>query len=197
MVVGVPARKLRVPLVLASASPRRLDLLASAGITPEVAPADVDESAQPGELPGPLARRLAAAKADAAHARHPDACVLAADTVVALGPEALGKAATPDEARAMLARLAGRPHEVITAFSLRLGAEARDRVVSTRVTFRALAERDLDWYVASGDWKGKAGAYAIQGGAAGFAEAVLGSYTGVVGLPLAEVVAELEALDVL
>ncbi len=197
MVIGVPARQLRVPLVLASASPRRLALLGSAGITPAVAPTDVDERARPGELPAALASRLAGAKADAAAPRHAGACVLAADTVVAIGADCLGKAATPAEARAMLERLAGRTHEVITAFALRLGAARRDRSVTTRVTFRALAAGDLDWYVTSGDWGGKAGAYAIQGGAAGFAEAIAGSYTSVVGLPLAEVLADLEALDVL
>jgi septum formation protein len=194
MGIGSQAAKLRIALVLASASPRRRELLASAGIEPRVAPAEIDETPRAEEPPARLAARLAAEKALAVGRQHPEALALAADTVVTIDGEAFGKAGSRAEARAMLERLSGRTHEVITAFALVGPGARRERTVTTRVTFRRLHPRDLEAYLDCGEWEGKAGAYAIQGRAAGFASAVEGSYTSVVGLPLAEVLEELEAL---
>jgi septum formation protein len=178
-------------LVLASASPRRRELLERVGLRFEVDAADVDEAQAPGESPDAYAARVAEDKARLVAGRRPDAFVLAADTIVELGGEVLGKAADAAEARAMLARLAGRTHRVRTAVVLLApgggGGAARRVAVDTAVDMRALGDDELAGYVASGEWRGKAGAYAVQGIGAALVRAVRGSYTNVVGLPLVEV----------
>jgi septum formation protein len=178
-------------LVLASASPRRLDLLAQIALSPDaVDPADIDERPLPGELPARHALRLAEAKARAVAARHPDAFVLGADTVVAGGRRILPKATTPEEARFCLRLLSGRRHRVHGGIALMLpGGRLVRRRVETAVLLRRLAPGDIEDYVASGEWQGKAGGYAIQGLAARFIRGVVGSYSNVVGLPLFETVA--------
>src|SRR5690242_7253110 len=148
------------PLILASASPRRRELLERVGLALEVRPADVDETPLPGEAPRAYVARVARAKAQAL--ARPGAWVLAADTTVTIDGAILGKAADGAEAAAMLRRLSGRVHEVITAFTL-LGDAARDEVVASEVELVALDEPTIAAYVASGEWRGKAGAYAIQG----------------------------------
>jgi septum formation protein len=184
----------RSRLVLASASPRRRELLARVGIEVDVEPADIDETPLPGEPAIDHARRLAAAKADAAGDRLAWRWVLAADTVVEIDGAILGKAADPAEAEAMLRRLLGRTHRVTTAFSLRdPDGRRRDQHVTSEVDMRAAGDDEIAGYVASGEWRGKAGAYAVQGMAAALVTAVRGSITNVVGLPLAEVVALLRA----
>ena len=173
-------------LVLASASPRRLDLLARIGAVPDaVIPAEIDETPRPRELPADYAARMAAEKAAAVAA--PDALVLAADTVVAAGRRILPKAESEAEARAALALLSGRRHRVYSAVTLiDLASVARHRLSLTQVTFKRLSEADLESYIASGEWRGKAGAYAIQGRAEALIRRIAGSHSGVVGLPLFE-----------
>jgi septum formation protein len=173
-------------LVLASASPRRLTLLTQIGITPDrVAPADIDETPKKAELPRLLAIRLAHAKADAVVDQ--TACVLAADTVVAVGRRILPKTETEDAARRCLTMLSGRRHNVITAIVL-VGPDGRrtERCVTSVVGFVRLTDDQIDAYLASGEWHGKAGGYAIQGLAAAFVRFLSGSYSNVVGLPLFE-----------
>lgn len=178
-------------LVLASASPRRLTLLAQIGITPErVAPANIDETPKKAELPRLLAIRLAHAKADAvvANAAATDtACVLAADTVVAVGRRILPKTETDDAARRCLEMLSGRRHNVITAIVV-VGPDGRrtERCVTSVVGFARLTDDQIAAYLAGGEWQGKAGGYAIQGMAASFVRFLSGSYSNVVGLPLFE-----------
>ncbi len=176
----------RPPLILASASPRRLDLLAQIGVEPDtVAPADIDETPHKAEPPALLARRLARAKAQAC-AQTGSYC-LGADTVVAVGRDILPKAETEAEARACLAKLSGRGHRVYSALAVisPLG-DLSVRCVETRVRFKRLSARECDDYVASEEWRGKAGGYAVQGRAAAFISSLNGSYSGVVGLPLFE-----------
>jgi septum formation protein len=176
-------------LILASASPRRRELLARVGIAVEVIPATIDETPRSGEEPQPYARRVAAAKADRVAAGVPDRWVLAADTVVAMDGAILGKAGSAGEAAAMLGALSGRAHRVITAFCLRGPGGVRiDRDVETEVSFRMLGAGEIAAYVAAGEWRDKAGAYAVQGMAAAMVREVRGSITNVIGLPLAEVV---------
>lgn len=180
-------------LVLASASPRRRELLARVGIEVDVVATDLDETPLPGEEAVASARRLAAAKAEAAGASLAWRWVLAADTVVEIDGVILGKAADEAEAGAMLRRLLGRTHRVTTAFSLRdPDGRRRDRHVTTEVDMRAAGDAEIAGYLASGEWRGKAGAYAVQGIAAVLVTAVRGSITNVVGLPLAEVVTLLQ-----
>jgi septum formation protein len=180
------------PLVLASASPRRLALLAQIGVTPDrVAPADIDETQKPGELPRVLASRLAREKAE--RAAMPGALVLAADTVVACGRRVLPKAETQAQARACLALLSGRAHMVITAVALKTDAGLRAREAMARVRFKRLTTQEIDAYIASGEWAGKAGGYAIQGLAGQFVLAINGSYSAIVGLPLYETAALLRS----
>ncbi|MEQ8665802.1 MAG: nucleoside triphosphate pyrophosphatase [Rhodospirillales bacterium] len=176
-------------LVLASASPRRLDLLAQIGVTPDaVAAADVDERPVKRELPGPMARRLAVVKAQAIAVTEPDSFVLAADTVVACGRRALGKPADEAEARSFLGLLSGRRHRVYGGVALIApGGKIQTRLVMTAVRFKRLSAPETDAYIATGEWQGKAGAYAIQGHAAAFVAQINGSYPNVVGLPLFEV----------
>jgi septum formation protein len=173
-------------LVLASASPRRLELLARIGIVPdEVAPAAIDESPRRGELPALYAARMAAEKAAAVE--RPGSLVLAADTVVAAGRRILPKAEDEATARAALALLSGRRHRVLSAVTLVDGdGKARHRLCTTIVTFKRLSDEELGAYLASGEWRGKAGGYAIQGRAEALVKAIAGSHSGVVGLPLYE-----------
>ena len=175
-------------LVLASASPRRLELLGQIGIVPDaVDPAEIDESPQPRELPPAHALRLARAKAEAVQPRHPEAYVLAADTVVACGRRILGKPADEKAARGFLALLSGRRHRVYGGVAIIApdGKVATRRVVS-QVAFKRLPDSELAAYLASGEWQGKAGGYAIQGRAATLVSWMQGSYSNVVGLPLFE-----------
>jgi septum formation protein len=183
-------------LILASASPRRRDLLQEAGVVFEVDPSEVPESPGEGEDPVAYARRTAAEKGVEVAARRRGRWVLAADTVVVLDTEAFGKPADAEEARGMLRRLSGRTHEVVTAFVLvapdvRLAAE---RSVTTRVTFREIPDLEVEAYVAGGEAFGKAGAYAIQGDGGRFVTGIQGSWNNVVGLPVDEVLATLRAV---
>jgi len=177
-------------LVLASASPRRLELLAQVGLKPDaVDPAAIDETPLRHELPRSLARRLAAAKAAAVAARHPQSYVLAADTVVACGRRILPKAETIDEARACLEILSGRRHRVWGGITVAApGGRMSGDVVCTVVALKRLTPAETEDYLASGEWRGKAGGYAIQGRAAAFIRFIEGSYSNVVGLPLYETV---------
>jgi septum formation protein len=190
-------------LVLASASPRRRELLEGLGLRLVVAAVDIDETPQPGERPLDYVRRVAGGKCDAAVARGGlDArlAVLAADTTVIAASEAgfvLGKPTDEADARRMLERLAGRKHEVATAYRIRLGERVVERTVTTVVAFRALTLAEIDAYVASGEWRGKAGGYAVQGIAGAFVTELRGSHTNVIGLPVAEVLADLQALGAL
>lgn len=173
-------------LVLASASPRRLELLARIGVTPdEVAPAQIDETPQAGELPARYAARIAAEKAAAVP--RPGELVLAADTVVAVGRRILGKAADEAAARRFLSLLSGRRHRVLSAVTL-IDAEgrARHRLSTSMVAFKRLSDEEIAAYLACGEWRGKAGAYAIQGRAETLVRAMSGSFSGIVGLPLYE-----------
>jgi septum formation protein len=176
------------PLILASASPRRRDLLAQIGAAPdEIISADIDETPRPGELPRDHAGRLAREKAVFVAARAPGALVLAADTVVACGRRILPKAETETQARECLDLLSGRAHRVFTGVALAIRAdEVRIRTVETRVKVRRLTVEAVDAYVASGEWRGKAGGYAIQGRFAAHIISIAGSYSNVVGLPLYE-----------
>ena len=191
-----PGSSFRPKLVLASASPRRLQLLEQAGIAPDaLRPSSVDESVSKGEVPRHIVRRLARAKAEAAlkitksEPEFAKAFLLAADTVVAVGRRVLGKADLEHEAADMLRMLRGRAHRVHTAICL-VTPEGRwrERVVETRVRFRNISDQEIGAYLASGEWKCKAGGYAIQGIAGAFVVKLVGSYSNVVGLPLTEVV---------
>lgn len=180
-------------LILASQSPRRLDLLARLGVVPDaVIPADVDEAPLKGELPVPYAKRLAAAKAAAV--AEPGALTLAADVVVAAGRRILPKAETEAEGRFCLELLSGRRHRVHCAVTLIDGAgRARHRLSSSTVTFKRLSAEEIDSYLASDEWRGKAGGYAIQGRAEALIRAMSGSWSGIMGLPLFETRALLRA----
>jgi nucleoside triphosphate pyrophosphatase len=206
-------------IVLASASPRRAELLASAGLPFVVVPSSVVEERLPDEPPGAFVRRLAAAKARDVAAARPDGrssgagrpapgnhetnatreFVLAADTDVVLDGDVLGKPRDEDDARAMLARLSGRVHDVVTGYEVYDVAARRadGAVVRTRVEFAALSRGEIDAYVATGEPMGKAGGYAIQGRAAGMVRRIEGSYTNVVGLPLREVLETLARMGAL
>jgi septum formation protein len=175
-------------LVLASASPRRLVLLRQLGIVPDrVDPADIDETPAPRELPSGHVVRLAEAKARAVQPRHPGAFILAADTVVACGRRILPKTEDETAARACLTLLSGRCHRVYGGVALMTPAgETAIRRVVTQVAFKRLSQTELDAYLATGEWRGKAGGYAIQGCAAAFIPWIAGSYSNVVGLPLSE-----------
>ncbi|UPY38708.1 Maf family protein [Sediminicoccus sp. KRV36] len=176
----------RPPLVLASASPRRIELLARIGVTPDrVAPADINETPKPAELPRNLAARLALAKAQAA--ADPAALVLAADTVVGVGRRILGKPDSPAEARRFLELLSGRRHQVHTGVALRQpDGRIATRLVTTILAFQRLTDQQIAAYVEAGEWQGKAGGYAIQGAAEMFVRFLSGSHSNVVGLPLFE-----------
>ena len=178
----------RTPLVLASASPRRLDLLAQVGVAPDrVDPADIDETPLRDETPRRHALRLAVEKARAVAPRSPGAIVLAADTVVAVGRRILPKAETPEQAAYCLKLLSGRNHKVLTGVAA-VAPDGREasRLVETRVQFKHLSDQEQADYLAGGEWNGKAGGYGVQGVAGGFIIDLHGSYTSVVGLPLYE-----------
>ena len=184
------------PLILASASPRRLELLAQAGLRPDgVDPANVDEATGASETPRLAASRLAMAKAMAASGRHPGAFVLAADTVVAVGRRMLGKPRTEAEAERMLGLISGRGHRVFTGVAL-IAPDGRrgQRLSETRVKVKRLTSRETAALLASGEWRGAAGGYRIQGLAGAHVVSLIGSYTGVVGLPLYETVGLLTGL---
>jgi septum formation protein len=180
-------------LVLASASPRRLELLARIGVVPdEVRPAEIDETPRRGELPALYAERMAAEKAAAISA--PGSLVLAADTVVATGRRILPKTEDEDEARQALALLSGRRHRVLSAITLiDADGRARHRLSTSIVTFKRLSEDEIAAYLAAGEWRGKAGGYAIQGRAEALVRFLSGSHSGVMGLPLYETRALLRA----
>jgi septum formation protein len=188
-------------LVLASASPRRLTLLAQMGVEPDaLRPATIDETARKGEMPRALVSRLARAKAEAARDQIAndrdvaDAYVLAADTIVCVGHKILGKPQHMEEAAASLQLLSGRNHRVLTAVCLITPQDrVRTKIVDTRVRFKHLTQSEIEAYIASREWRGKAGGYAIQGLAGCFVHKIVGSYTNVVGLPLTEVVGLLVA----
>jgi septum formation protein len=179
---------MRAPLILASASPRRLELLRQIGVIPEgVLQADIDEAPLKKETPRRLALRLACEKATAGAAASPGAYVLGSDTVVAVGLRLLGKAETPDEARKWLELMSGRNHKVLTGVAL-VAPDGRiaSKLAEARVAFKRLSKPEVEAYLATDDWRGKAGAYGIQGMAGGFVTRVVGSYTAIVGLPLYE-----------
>ncbi|MEO1493668.1 MAG: Maf family protein [Pseudomonadota bacterium] len=171
-------------LVLGSASPRRRDLLAQIGVVPdEIRGADIDETPLADELPRVYVKRMAREKNAAIDG---GGLILTADTVVSAGRRILGKPRDADEARAFLSLLSGRRHRVTTAVCVRSGDVARERAVETRVKFKRLSDEEIAAYLASGEWQGKAGGYAIQGIGAAFIPEIHGSYTNVVGLPLTE-----------
>ena len=180
-------------LVLGSGSPRRLELLAQVGITPdEVRPPNIDEDARKGELPRDYVNRIASEKA-AAVAISADEVVLCADTSVALGRRILGKPANEGEARTFLNALSGRRHKVITAVAVKHGDRVWQKDVQTSVAMRRLTKSEIDWYIATGDWQGKAGGYGIQGPASAFILWLNGSFHAVMGLPLPEALGLLRA----
>jgi len=175
-------------LILASASPRRLELLARIGLVPDaVVPAGVDESVLRGELPRDHALRLALEKAQAVAASEPDALVLAADTVVAVGRRILPKVEDEETLRACMRLLSGRRHRVMTGIALAApGQPTRTRLVETMIAMKPLSAEEIDFYAAHGEWRGKAGGYALQGYGEVYVRHIAGSYSNVVGLPLAE-----------
>jgi septum formation protein len=177
-----------IPLILASASPRREALLNQAGVAPaRILAPDVDETPRKGELPRAYALRMAVAKAEAVAAKEPRAFVLAADTVVALGRRILPKAEMDEDVARCLKLLSGRRHQVLTALALAAPTKKiRTRIVTTRVTFKRLTEVEIARHVESGEGRGKAGGYAVQGRAEAFVRLINGSYSNVVGLPLYE-----------
>lgn len=183
-------------LVLASASPRRRELLAGIGIFPDaVIPPDMDETPYRRELPARTARRLAESKAESIAEREPEAFVIAADTVVALGRRLLGKPADENQARRFLGMISGRRHRVYGGVAVAAPDGRRaGRLVTTVVSFKRLAPPEIEDYLASGEWRDKAGGYAIQGRAAALVPRINGSYSNVVGLPLYETVSLLQGL---
>ena len=173
-------------IILASASPRRAELLRAAGIDFDVRPADIDEAIRPGEAPGDYVSRLAEAKARTVHERDGNQTVLAADTAVVVDGQILGKPMDEADAKRMLRMIGGRTHEVLTAVSLFHPGEIVDtRIDATTVEFAELSDAAIEWYVSSGEPMDKAGAYAVQGLASRFVTRVEGSYSNVVGLPIA------------
>ncbi len=177
-----------VPLILASASPRRQQLLARIGVTADaVIPADIDESSRKAELPRVYARRMAAEKAAVIAAQHPESAVLSGDTVVAAGRRILPKAESEADARMCLDLISGRRHLVLSAVTLMLpGGRALHRLSESIVTFKRLHADEVEAYIAGGEWQGKAGGYAIQGSAEALIRSISGSYSGIMGLPLYE-----------
>ena len=175
-------------LILASASPRRIDLLARIGVTPDaVIPAEIDEGVAKGELPREHALRLAREKAASVAAKEPEALVLAADTVVAVGRRILPKVEDEATLRACMALLSGRRHRVLTGVALAVpGGAMRERLVETMIAMKRLSAEEIDFYAAHGEWRGKAGGYALQGYGEVYVRHIAGSYSNVVGLPLAE-----------
>lgn len=190
------AHTAHIPLILASASPRRVELLAQIGVIPDhIVPAHVDETPKKDERPIDLARRLARLKALEIQKNHPQACIIAADTVVAVGRRILGKAESEDEARRFLTLLSGRSHKVVGGLCV-LAPDGHEtlKAVTTQVDFKRLSAMEVDGYIRSGEWLDKAGAYAIQGRAGAFVRRINGSYTNVVGLALHETANALKGL---
>jgi nucleoside triphosphate pyrophosphatase len=175
-------------LILASASPRRVDLLARIGVVPDaIIPADIDETIPNGELPRQHALRLAREKARTVAAGEPDALVLAADTVVAVGRRILPKVEDEETLRACMRLLSGRRHRVLTGVALAVPDKGiRERLVETMIAMKRLSDQEIDFYAAHGEWRGKAGGYALQGYGEVYVRHLAGSYSNVVGLPLAE-----------
>lgn len=183
-------------LILGSGSPRRLELLAQLGLTPDaVRPPDIDEDPLKNEAPRPYCNRISRAKAEAVDAG-PDDVVLCADTTVALGRRILGKPADEAEARRFLDLLSGRRHRVITSVCVRRGVQVWSRDVVSAVRMKALSRAERDGYLATGDWQGKAGGYGIQGPAGALIPWISGSFTGIVGLPLCETAGILRAAGI-
>ena len=194
--MGIAALAQNQTLVLASASPRRLDLLRQAGVEPDrVAATDIDESPLKDETPRQLALRLAIGKARAGAEATPGAFVIGADTMVALGSRLFGKPVDEADARRMIGRLSGRAHKVVSGVAV-VAPDGRvaSRVSETRVRWKRLTQAEIDGFIASGEWEGVAGAYRIQGRAEAFVLDIQGSYSGIVGLPLYETLALLEGL---
>lgn len=184
------------PLILASASPRRRELLSNLGLTFEVVPADIDESFSTEEIPYNLVERLSVAKAEAVAQRYPDALVLAADTVVVYRDEVLGKPKDAEENRAFLEKLSRHTHEVYTGHALVLAGKRVERVVQTAVRFRKLSDEAISRYVATGEGLDKAGGYAIQGYGSAIVKEVRGCYFNVVGLSVPNVVELAQSLGI-
>lgn len=174
----------KTQIILASASPRRRELLEQVGISPVIMPADVDETVHEGEKPCDLVRRLSGLKARAVASMHPDALVIASDTVVSLDGKILGKPRSDDDARRMLSSLSGHSHRVYTGVSLNYKGRSLCDYACTEVTFRGISAADIDSYIATGEPRGKAGAYAIQGLGSLFIASIHGDYPTVVGFPL-------------
>ena len=186
----------RPRLILGSASPRRLELLAQIGIVPDaLRPADIDETPRKAEPPRDYVRRMAAEKAAALDLAEGEA-LLTADTTVAVGRRILGKPADRDEAAAFMRLMSGRRHVVLTAIALRHGSHTALRLAETKVRMRSIDPAALERYLDAGDWQGKAGGYAIQGAAAAFIPWLEGSFSAVVGLPLSETAAMLAAIGI-
>lgn len=184
-------------LILGSGSPRRLELLAQLGLTPfAVRAPDIDEDVRKGELPRDYVNRIAAEKVAAVQAADNEV-VLCADTTVALGRRIMGKPADAAEAAAFLFALSGRRHKVITALAVKRGDRIWHKDVQSTVAFKQLSDTEVNAYLASGDWQGKAGGYAIQGPAGAFIPWINGSYTGIVGLPLTETAGLLTAAGII
>lgn len=183
-------------LILGSASPRRLELLAQIGLRPDgLRPAAIDETPQKGETPRDYVRRMALEKAEALPVAEEEA-LLTADTTVAVGRRILGKPADRAEAAAFMRLMSGRRHRVLTAIALRHQGRSRLRLVETLVRMRPITPPELETYLDFGDWQGKAGGYAIQGAAAAFIPWIQGSFSAVVGLPLSETAAMLAAIGI-
>jgi septum formation protein len=189
-------RKRKSPLILASASPRRQELLESAGIQLEIMPSNADEKFEAGEGPEEHVIRLANAKAMEVARKNPDRWILAADTVVVIDGKVLGKPGNPEEAKEMLQMLSGQEHRVITGYCIYHSSsrKKKERSVISQVRFKPLSAGEIQWYIDTEEPYDKAGAYAVQGKAAFMVKEVHGSYTNVVGLPLCEVVEDLRAL---
>ena len=186
----MPAQKSPAPnnFILASASPRRAELLKQIGITPKtIIPANIDETPDPREAPRAYVQRMATSKAEAIAKQHPKTAILAADTIVTVGRRILGKPSTRDHAEKMLKLLSGRRHQVLTAITLKTpDGKTRNRIVTSKLRLKRLDEATIKYYLDSNEWKDKAGAYAIQGIAALWIDWISGSYSNIVGLPLAE-----------
>ncbi|TNF58931.1 MAG: septum formation protein Maf [Rhodobacteraceae bacterium] len=180
-------------LILGSASPRRRELLAQIGVVPDaIRPADIDETPRPRELPRPYCARMAREKVQAV-AAGPEDIVLCADTTVALGRRILGKPADAGEAAGFLQALSGRRHRVITAVAVRRGGRTWEKVVESVVRMKRLSDDEVNGYLSTGDWQGKAGGYGIQGPAGALIPWISGSFTAIVGLPVAETAQLLQA----
>lgn len=186
-------------LILASASPRRKELLRLAGLTFKTIPADVDENHLAGESPRQHVKRLSRDKAMAVAGKHPKAWVLGADTIVVVDRDILGKPANQTQAKNMLAKLSGREHQVLTGFTVAHGASGvvRTQVVESRVRFKVIEPDEMTWYVNSDEPYDKAGGYAVQGKGAYLIQSIRGSYTNVIGLPLCETLETLKELGVI